>query len=300
MEQKVGGTLAMLVERYLIGVLSGDVQLVDDVVDDCYRSSQNVLDVYFRLISTAQQRIGEMWHEGEIGIAQEHLSTEIALNQMERLRARLPVAEMNGFSVTVTTVEGEHHFIGARMIADLLQSIGWEVHYLGPETPRHSLVEYVGKKNIDLVLLSFTRYEALLELQETIRLLRQSDSSLPIVVGGAASNSSEEQIRESGADVIADPIALMIHAREIVGDSFDDYSLNRHLEKIGERIQRMRKNNEWSQQELAENSRLDRTYISGLENGHQNLTLGALLKITNAFGVSIDSIISESFENYIE
>jgi len=291
-------TSTVFVDRYLIGALNGDMRLVDDVVDDCYRASDNVLDVYFGLIATVQQRIGEMWHDGEIDIAQEHLSTEITLTQMERLRARIPIAEMNGFSVIVTTVEGEAHFIGARMIADLLQSVGWEVHYLGPGTPRHSLVEYVDKKNIDLVLLSFTRDEALSELQETIGSLRQFNSLMPVIVGGAASRLSEEQIRDSGADVITDPIALMMYARGIVGDSFDDYSLDRHLEKIGDRIQRMRKNNEWSQQELADNSGLDRTYISGLENGHQNLTLGALVKLTNGFGVSIDAIISESFENY--
>ncbi|MCL0043357.1 cobalamin-dependent protein [Dehalococcoidia bacterium] len=292
-------TLAVFVDRYLTGALNGDMRLVDDVVDDCYRTSEHVLDVYFGLITDVQQRIGDMWHEGQIDIAQEHLSTEITLNQMERLRARIPMAEMNGFSVIVTTVEGEAHFIGARMIADLLQSVGWEVHYLGPETPRHSLVEYVDKKNIDLVLLSFTRDEALSELQETIGSLRRLDSSMPIIVGGAASRLSEGRIRDSGADVITDPIALTIYARGIVGDSFDDYSLDRHLQKIGDRIQRMRKNNEWSQQELAEHSGLDRTYISGLENGHQNLTLGALVKITNAFRVSMDSIISESFENYL-
>ena len=293
-------TLTVFVDRYLIGALNGDMRLVDDVVDDCYRASDNVLVVYFGLIATVQQRIGEMWHDGEIDIAQEHLSTEITLTQMERLRARIPIAEMNGFSVLVTTVEGEAHFIGARMIADLLQSVGWEVHYLGPETPRHSLVEYVDKKNIDLVLLSFTRDEALSELQETIGSLRQFNSLMPVIVGGAASRLSEEQIRDSGADVITDPIALMMYARGIVGDSFDDYSLDRHLEKIGDRIQRMRKNNEWSQQELADNSGLDRTYISGLENGHQNLTLGALVKLTNGFGVSIEAIISGSFENYLK
>lgn len=292
-------TLTVFVDRYLTGALNGDMRLVDDVVDDCYRTSGNVLDVYFGLIANVQQRIGEMWHDGEINVAQEHLSTEITLNQMERLRARIPIAEMNGFSVIVTTVEGESHFIGARMIADLLQSVGWEVHYLGPGTPRHSLVEYVDKKNIDLVLLSFTRDEALSELQETIGSLRQFDSSMPVIVGGGASRLLGEQIRGSGADVIADPIALMLYARGIVGDSFDDYSLDKHLEKIGDRIQRMRKNNEWSQQELADNAGLDRTYISGLENGHQNLTLGALVKLTNGFGVSIDAIVSESFENYL-
>ena len=160
--------LATFIDRYLTGVVSGDVRLVDDVIDECYGLSQTVFDVYFDVIATAQQRIGGMWQDGEISIAQEHLSTEIAINQMERLRNQLPVTETNGFSVIVTTVEGEQHFIGARMIADLLQSIGWETHFLGPETPRESLAKYADEKKVNLVLLSLTRPELLLELQQNI------------------------------------------------------------------------------------------------------------------------------------
>ena len=298
MEHSSHKNMSSFIDRYLTGVLSGDVKLVNDVIDDCYRHTQSVFDIYFEVIATAQSQIGEMWHDGSISVAEEHLSTEIAINQMERLRNLLPLAEMNGFSVIVTTVEGEHHFVGARMIADLLHSVGWEVHYLGSQTPRDSLVKFAHEKIPNLILFSFTRQELLPELQRSIGSLQRFDSSLPVIVGGSGASLLADQIREIGADVITDPIALIIHARKIVGDSFDDYSLDRHLERIGDRIQRMRKNNDWSQQALAKHSGLDRTYISGVENGRQNLTMGALLKLTNAFGTSIDSIMSESIEDY--
>ena len=48
----------------------------------------------------------------------------------------------------------------------------------------------------------------------------------------------------------------------------------------------------WNQQKLADESGLDRTYISSVENGKQNLTLGVLLRIGNAFGIDIQTLIN--------
>ena len=47
----------------------------------------------------------------------------------------------------------------------------------------------------------------------------------------------------------------------------------------------------WSQQDLAEASGLDRTYVSALENGRQNLTIGALVRIAMALGVPAGELL---------
>ena len=46
-----------------------------------------------------------------------------------------------------------------------------------------------------------------------------------------------------------------------------------------------------TQGELAEASGLDRTYISLVEHGRQNLTIGAVLKIAHALDVSIGDLL---------
>ena len=47
----------------------------------------------------------------------------------------------------------------------------------------------------------------------------------------------------------------------------------------------------WTQQQLAESAGLDRTYISGLEHGKQNPTLGALLRLAGALEVPLDRLV---------
>ncbi len=68
--------------------------------------------------------------------------------------------------------------------------------------------------------------------------------------------------------------------------------LNRTLMEIGEKIHFNRKSHKMSQQKLSRASGLDRAYISSLENGKQNITIGALLKLSAALGVALRDLIT--------
>ena len=60
---------------------------------------------------------------------------------------------------------------------------------------------------------------------------------------------------------------------------------------IGRRLNSIRTSRHMTQQELANTSGLDRTYISMVEHGKQNLTIGAVLRIADALGVPIGHLI---------
>lgn len=57
--------------------------------------------------------------------------------------------------------------------------------------------------------------------------------------------------------------------------------------RFGERIRQLRKEQGWSQEELAYRSRLHRTYISSLEGGRRNVSLKALEQLADAFSISL-------------
>jgi transcriptional regulator with XRE-family HTH domain len=48
----------------------------------------------------------------------------------------------------------------------------------------------------------------------------------------------------------------------------------------------------WSQQALAAEAGLDRTYISAVERGRQNLTVGALLSLAQALDTPIADLLT--------
>jgi transcriptional regulator with XRE-family HTH domain len=65
------------------------------------------------------------------------------------------------------------------------------------------------------------------------------------------------------------------------------------LHAFGITLKHFRKEKSWSQEELADHSGLDRTYISLLERGHRNPTLSTLFSLANCLGYQPNQFIKE-------
>jgi len=63
--------------------------------------------------------------------------------------------------------------------------------------------------------------------------------------------------------------------------------------KVGERVRKLRKRKEISQEELAHRAGLHRTYIGMIERAEKNITLLNIEKIANALDVAIKEIFEE-------
>jgi transcriptional regulator with XRE-family HTH domain len=61
---------------------------------------------------------------------------------------------------------------------------------------------------------------------------------------------------------------------------------------LGPAIRKHRELIRLSQEELADRSGLDRTYISGIERGRRNPTIKILQKVADALGVNLDVIFA--------
>ncbi len=59
------------------------------------------------------------------------------------------------------------------------------------------------------------------------------------------------------------------------------------LLQLGKRLRKLRENRGWSQEELAFECGLHRTYIGSVERGEYNLTLLTLRRITDKLGISL-------------
>ena len=59
------------------------------------------------------------------------------------------------------------------------------------------------------------------------------------------------------------------------------------LRKLGEYLRKVREDHGWSQEELAYECGLHRTYIGAVERGEYNVTLLTLRRITDTLGISL-------------
>ena len=62
---------------------------------------------------------------------------------------------------------------------------------------------------------------------------------------------------------------------------------------MGQKVQEIRRDLGGNQQQLADSADLDRTYLSAVEHGKQNLTLGAIVKLADGLGVELKQLLSQ-------
>ncbi len=67
--------------------------------------------------------------------------------------------------------------------------------------------------------------------------------------------------------------------------------------KIGENIYLARRRRGITQDQLAEHTGLDRTYISQIENGWRNPSGKSLLELSRALGIRLDKLVGQKFPN---
>ena len=281
--------LKILRERYVSSMLLGDAGKAKQAVIDAQSRGLAVQAVYVDILAYSQSVLGAMWHKGEINIAVEHLATVITLEIMNELRMQASqMRKSNGFRAVVTPVEGDTHTVGSRMLSDFLIIDGWEVDFMGGPTPGKDLVEFVKIRSVDMVCISVTMPTYINNAKSTIEALKLINPSPKILIGGLALNSSEIELNSLNCDAVASNIYEGVtEARRLFGIDDGDFTLEEHLSALGSRIRTTRLDKGMTQQDLANAAELDRTYISALEQGKQNVTFGAVLRIAKALNLSL-------------
>src|SRR5262245_8772198 len=171
-------------ERYLRALLDGDDAAAGTIVNEVIARHAGIGDIYLEILAPALSHIGALWCDGKVNVAQEHLATQITLGQMDKLRLIQNVPRPLSYRVMVCCVQGEQHFVAARMAADLFQLEGWQVDFLGPNVPAAALIEMVSARRPTLLALSMTLRANLRRVQAMIKKLRKLPDAPYIIVGG--------------------------------------------------------------------------------------------------------------------
>lgn len=278
-------------KQFFRAVTEGDQLTARRIIEDALHDGTPVVTICAEIIGPAMRAVGDLWEAGELNVAQEHLATEIVGDCLAYLKDKARRNPPVGQRCVVTCVQDERHELGARMLSEILYLDGWSVDYLGQDTPPRALVEYINQSTPVLVVLSGSYPDREEGLREAIAAVRGSNSSPALMVGGIGLSAESDVVLD--ADIITNNMLAALHfARKVAGLDEERPDLDRYLASLGERIQRLRHARGWSQSQLAGEAGLDRTYISGVERGKQNVTIGAVMKLADAFSVHVDSLLS--------
>lgn len=178
----------------LNALLNGDRKTSIKLVNDLLDSGLSVKDVYEYHLKPALVEVGEMWEQSKISVAAEHLASAIVESLLNEIYFNISPSDKANKTVVVSCLENEHHQIGARMVSDIFEMHGWEVLFLGANTPKQDLVNYLKMIKPNLVAISLSIYFHLPTLEETIRLIRNEFQKLEILTGGQAFTRGGKEI----------------------------------------------------------------------------------------------------------
>jgi methanogenic corrinoid protein MtbC1/DNA-binding XRE family transcriptional regulator len=279
--------------RYLQALLAGDLDAASDAVAKLVAAKVGLADIYLSVLGPAMVKVGDLWCEGKINVAQEHLATQTTLGQMEKLRLLQSIPRPVPYRVMVSCVEGERHYLGAQMLADLFHLEGWAVDFLGPDVPNRALIDIVDARHPDLLCVSVTLEIHLKATRILLKGLNTISDRPKILIGGFIGGTLGNWKSEFDGVEVANSLVHGIKlARKFFKPVLPTVLLGDVLKELGRRIRALRNQNGWTQEDIAKATKLTRAYLVAVEGGKQNPSLDVVIRIANALNVPPEQLIS--------
>lgn len=165
-------------------------------------SSNQLIDT---VIAPLLTRVGDLWHDGTLRPAHEHLASAIVHRILSWVIETFEIAE-GAPLVVVGTPASLLHELGALLAAAAAAGEGWRVVYLGPNLPADEIAAVARDTGAQLVALSVIHPardpHVAAQLQQLALAL---GPDVPLAVGGAAAPSYEPQLaRLANARLLSD------------------------------------------------------------------------------------------------
>lgn len=174
-----------LVQRALAGVEDYRPDICDEVLGIALATLPPV-EAVRHVLSPLINQVGERWHRGELGVAQEHLlSASVERLLLVVIHTHLRAAR--GPVIIFGTPSGERHALGSLEAAFLAASRGLRAFYLGPDLPPEELADAAARLDAAVLALSLVTIDA---LDHRLAQIRELSALLPheieLWLGGSA------------------------------------------------------------------------------------------------------------------
>lgn len=176
------------------------------------------LELINQEIVPALDAVGDRFEKKTLFLPQLLMSAEAAKAAFEVIKSHLQGGEENTkrsrLTIVIATVKGDVHDIGKNIVKVLLENYGFHVIDLGKDVPPETILETAKKENAQLVGLSALMTTTVVNMKETIELLRKELPHVKVMVGGAV--LTQEYADSIGADFYGkDAMASVRYASDL-------------------------------------------------------------------------------------
>lgn len=180
---------------------------------------QNVdsLEIINEKLIPALDVVGKGFEEKKMFLPQLLMSADAAKASFEAIKAVLSKQGKDSESkgkIVIATVKGDIHDIGKNIVKTLLENYGFDMIDLGKDVDPALILKTVQEQDIKLVGLSALMTTTVVNMEATIRLLRENGADCKVMVGGAV--LTQEYADMIGADFYSkDAMGSVRYANEL-------------------------------------------------------------------------------------
>ena len=193
-----------LAVMYHQALLKGDRRAASQTILEAVKDGTDIKEIYLNVFQLSQSEIGRLWQLNRVTVAHEHFHTAATQTIMSQLYPYIFASSKNGHNLVATSVGGELHEMGMRMVADFLEMDGWDTYYLGANTPTTSVLSAIQERGAELAAISVTLSSHLGNVKTLIeRIKSECGETIKVIVGGYPFNIDPQLWKTMGADGFA-------------------------------------------------------------------------------------------------
>ena len=189
------------IEAYMNCLFRKDSRQAIRLIREFMDQGMNLDDIYVEILSESMRRVGELWHTAEITVDTEHYCTSVTQMAMAQMYDKLFDGERKNKTILSVCPGMELHEMGARIVSDLFENHGWDSIFLGAAVPVDYILESVRENHPDLVTLSVSMPQHLMECENAVREIRKEFPEIKIAVGGKAFESTSDIWKKWPVDI---------------------------------------------------------------------------------------------------
>ncbi|NLY70567.1 MAG: dihydropteroate synthase [Clostridiales bacterium] len=170
-------------------ILKGHIERAAKATEELLKTKRP-MEIIEELIIPTLEIVGQDFESGAIFLPQLIQSADTVKCSFDILRKAMKSTResISYGKVVLATVKGDIHDIGKNIVKVLLENYGYEVIDLGKDVDIELIVETARKEDVKLVGLSALMTTTVVNMEATIKALRQAGLTCKVAVGGAVLN----------------------------------------------------------------------------------------------------------------
>ncbi len=162
----------------------GDKHRCREILVTLAESGTCIKDIYINLIQKSLYKIGKMWEEGKISIAEEHMATKISEYLVDISTQFFTHADSCGKTIVLTGIDKDFHDIGARMVSNIFELHGWDTVFIGGNTPKKEVLAMIENSKPDVLGITFSLYINFIRFVELLEAIKAEFPEQKVLIGG--------------------------------------------------------------------------------------------------------------------